>query len=61
MKLLSTYYNDDIDMSREAKVFFVDSKEYRVVVKSDIGTHYSTTFKDEQSAEDFAESWVTIK
>jgi hypothetical protein len=56
MKLLSLYYSDD--MHKEAQVFFVANEEYRVVVRSDSGTHYSTTFGDENSAEDFAEDWI---
>ncbi len=56
MKLLSVYYSDNMD--KEAKVFFVGHEEFRVIVKSDSGTHYSTTFKNEESSESFAESWV---
>ena len=59
MKLLSTYYSDD--MTKESKVFFVDEKEFRVIVKSDTGTHYSTSFKSEQAADDFAEHWIMEK
>jgi hypothetical protein len=59
MKQLSAYYSDSMD--KEAKVFFVDNKEFRVTVKSDSGTHYSTTFDNEEAAEDFAESWVVGK
>jgi hypothetical protein len=59
MKLLSTYYDDE--MKKESNVFLVNDKEYRVTVKSDTGTTYSTYFKDEQAAENFAENWVMLK
>ena len=56
MKLLSTYYSED--ESRKAEVFFVNQNNFNVVVKSDTGTHYSIGFEDENSAENYAESWV---
>ena len=56
MKLLSTYCSDDD--KKKAEVFHVNDYTYRVVVKADTGTHYSTTFVDEETAENFAESWV---
>lgn len=56
MKLLSTYYSDD--ESKKAEVFFVNQHNYKVIVKSDTGTHYSVSFVDEIQAENYAESWV---
>ena len=56
MKLLSTYYSND--EKKKAEVFRVNDYTYKVVVKDDAGTHYSTTFVDEETAENFAESWV---
>lgn len=56
MKLLSTYYSDN--GGKKAEVFHVNDYTYKVVVKEDTGTHYSTTFVDEETAENFAESWV---
>ena len=56
MKLLSTYCSEDD--RKKAEVFRVNEYTYRVVVKADTGTHYSTTFVDEETAENFAESWV---
>ena len=56
MKLLSTYYSDNGE--KQAEVFRVNDYTYKVVVKDDTGTHYSTTFVDEETAENFAESWV---
>ena len=56
MKLLSTYYSED--ESRKAEVFFVSQNNFKVVVKSDTGTHYSVSFEEENFAEDYAESWV---
>ena len=56
MKLLNTYCSEDD--RKKAEVFHVNDYTYRVVVKADTGTHYSTTFVDEKTAENFAESWV---
>ena len=56
MKLLSTYCSDDD--RKKAEVFHVNAYNYKVVVKSDTGTHYSSTFVDEETAENFAEKWV---
>ena len=56
MKLLSTYCSDDD--RKKAEVFHVNDYTYRVVVKADTGTHYSSTFVDEETADNFAESWV---
>ena len=56
MKLLSTYCSDDD--RKKAEVFHVNAYNYKVVVKSDTGTHYASTFVDEETAENFAESWV---
>ena len=56
MKLLSTHCSEDD--RKKAEVFRVNDYTYKVVVKDDTGTHYSTTFVDEETAENFAESWV---
>ena len=56
MKLLSTHCREDD--RKKAEVFRVNDYTYKVVVKDDAGTHYSTTFVDEETAENFAESWV---
>ena len=56
MKLLSTHCSEHD--RKKAEVFRVNEYTYRVVVKADTGTHYSTTFVDEETAENFAESWV---
>lgn len=60
MKLLSEYVSDDLAESKTAKVFLKndENEPYHVVVRSDSGTHYSTTFKNLERAEDFAEDWV---
>ncbi len=56
MKLLSTYCSEDD--RKKAEVIHVNYYTDRVVVKEDTGTHYSTTFVDEETAETFAEKWV---
>ena len=56
MKLLSTYYSDN--GGKKSEVFRVNDYTYKVVVKDDTGTHYSTTFVDGETAENFAERWV---
>ena len=62
MRLLSVYVSDDIEESKTAKVYIKmdDESKYHVVVRSDSGTHYSTTFKTIESAENFAEDWVRL-
>jgi hypothetical protein len=56
MKLLSTYYSND--EKKKAEVFFVSEYNYRVVVRDGSGSYFSTTFANEESAENYAESWV---
>ena len=60
MKFLSEYVSDDLSESKSAKVFLKNDEDepYHVVVRSDSGTHYSTTFRTIESAENFAEDWV---
>lgn len=56
MRLLSEYVDDD--ETKTAKVYFKDKETFVVIVRSDTGTHYSSTFDVLRKAEDFAEDWV---
>lgn len=56
MRLISEHTT--VDGRSTAKVYFKDVNEFVVVVKSDSGTHYSSTFRDLNPAEDFAEDWI---
>lgn len=57
MKELSNYFSED--MTKQATVYHIkEEKCYKVVVKSETGTTYNTTFGTEDEAEQFAESWV---
>ncbi len=62
MKFLSEYISDDVAESKTARVYLKDGDEspYQVVVRSDSGTHYSTSFKTIERAENFAEDWVRL-
>lgn len=56
MRLISEYLSDD--ETKTARVFHRDEKTFVVIVKSDTGTHYNSTFNSLRVAEDFAEDWI---
>jgi hypothetical protein len=49
---------ESFDGKKTSSVYYRDEKEYVVETKSDTGTHYSSTFKNLNDAEDYAEDWV---
>jgi hypothetical protein len=59
MKFLSEHTSDSGD--KNATVYHQQENIYVVVAKSDTGSHYSSTFKSLNAAEDFAEDWVLGK
>ena len=57
MRELSNYFSED--MKKQATVFHIKEENvFKVVAKSDSGTHYNTCFGTEDEAEQFAEEWV---
>jgi hypothetical protein len=57
-KNISEFYSDD--EKRTASVIKeLGTNRYRVSVKSDSGSTFSALFEDEDSAEEYAEAWVT--
>lgn len=57
MKELSNYFSEN--MQRQATVFHIkEEKVFKVVAKTESGSHYSTCFSTEDAAEQFAEEWV---
>lgn len=56
-KELSQYYSDDTN-KKASIVKELGTKHYVVRVTSDTGSSFSTTFDNEEDAEQFAEDWV---
>ena len=60
MKEISTYMSDDL--KKESTVFFIkEPRSFKVVVKSDSGSTFSTSFDNLTTAEEYAEDWVLAK
>jgi hypothetical protein len=56
MKFISEYSSDEL--TKTAKVYYRDERDFTVIVKSDTGTYYNVSFNNIQDAEDYAEDWV---
>lgn len=57
-KELSQYYSDDTN-KKASVVKELGTKSYIVRLTNDSGSSFSTTFDNEEDAEQFAEDWVT--
>ena len=56
MTVISEHKSED--GKKTATVYYRQGKQFVVESKSDTGTHYSSTFKNLNDAEDYAEDWV---
>ena len=60
IKIISEYISDE--KARAASVYKdLETKDYKVSVRNDTGTYFTTSFETVDLAEDFAESWVLDK
>jgi hypothetical protein len=60
IKVISEYIGEETN--RSASVYKdLETKEYKVSLRNESGSYFSTTFETVDAAEDYAESWVMNK